>query len=261
MYIDTPPTGFAAARSSTYQEALARYPRAWRADIASMERLLRPSPGETILEIGAGCAAFSHAIAARLGPDGLLFACDPSAEQLAALGAADMPPNIRTVHAAAENLALEGVAFDAIWSRGAVHHIANKTAAFRRIAQLARPRARLVIADIFAGSPVARYFDSFIARACSTGHEATFLSHEFAESLCALTGWRRPVFHDVVTPWRFAEMDDIGRFLHLLFSGRDDCTPQDFLDAAEQFLNITPSRSGWSLMWPMTVMVAIRDAA
>jgi hypothetical protein len=116
-----------------------------------------------------------------------------------------------------------------------------------------------VIADIFAGTMTARFFDSFIARACSTGHEAAFLSPEFAESLCALTGWRRPVFQEVVTPWAFAEMEDIGRFLHLLFAGRDGCTPQDFLDAAEQFLNITPSRAGWSLMWPMTVMVALRD--
>jgi len=259
MYADTN-VEFSGKRSATYRDALAGYAEAWRADIACMERFLTPQPGERILEIGAGNGYFSRAIAQRIGPDGLLVASDPSVDQLSALGLEDEYDAIRVVPAAADTLAIPYYDFDAIWSRGAIHHVLDKTSAFARFADVVRPGGRLVIADIFAGTRLARYFDSFIARSCCTGHEVAFLSREFAESLCALTGWGRPAFHEVITPWEFAERDDIGRFLHLLFAAKDEYSPQDCLEAADRFLSVTPTASGWALMWPMTVMTTLRAA-
>jgi SAM-dependent methyltransferase len=251
---------FIGKRSSDYRDALTIYASAWRSDIACMKRFLKPAPGERILEVGAGNGYFSTAIAECVGPDGLLVASDPSIEQLADLQTGGACGNIRVVPASADTLDINFNGFDAIWSRGAVHHVTDKTSAFTRFADLARPGGRLVIADIFAGTPLARYFDSFIARSCSTGHEVAFLSREFAESLCALTGWGQPAFHEVITPWEFERREEIGVFLQLLFSATPDYSAEDCLEAADQFLSVSETASGWALMWPMTVMTSTLPA-
>lgn len=258
MYTDAKTSEFSGRRAATYRDALSSYGDAWRADIACMRRFLDPKPGERILEIGSGNGYFSRAIADLVGPDGLLVATDPSTDQLAGLEAEATHGNIRVVETSAEAIAIDYADLDAAWSRGAFHHVPDKTAAFARIADLVRPGGRLVIADVFAGTQLARYFDSIIARTCCTGHEVAFLSREFAESLCALTGFGEPTFHEVTTPWEFAEREDVGRFLALLFSAKDGVTAQECLEAAERFLTVTPTWSGWALQWPMTVMTATR---
>jgi arsenite methyltransferase len=260
MYADPDNVEFIGQRSSQYRDALATYDKAWLADVACMERFLKPAPGMRILEVGAGNGYFSRAIARKLGPEGLLVASDPSIEQLSELEGEVAYGNIRVVRASADRLNVGYTDFDAAWSRGAMHHVFDKTSAFRRMSQLVRPSGRLVIADIFAGTQLARYFDTFIARSCVTGHEVSYLSREFAASLCSLTGWDEPEFHEVITPWEFAERADIGRFLHLLFSAREGFSPEHCLDAADRLLSVTPTASGWALMWPMTVMVATNKA-
>ncbi|MBC00337.1 MAG: methyltransferase type 11 [Rhodobacteraceae bacterium] len=249
---------FVGKRSSDYRDALSHYADVWLPDIACMKRCLAPRPGERILEVGAGNGYFSTAIAECLGPDGLLVASDPSVDQLSGLEADSTHGNIRVVPASADVLDIPFSGFDAVWSRGAIHHVTDKTSAFTRFSALARPGGRLVIADIFAGTPLARYFDGFIARSCSTGHEVAFLSHEFAESLCALTGWGQPTFDEVITPWEFRNREDIGRFLQLLFSAKPDYSAEDCFAAADHYLSVSETASGWALMWPMTVMTAIR---
>lgn len=260
MYADPDNIEFIGQRSAQYRDALSLYHEAWLADVACMERFLAPAPGQRILEVGAGNGYFSRAIASRLGPQGLLVATDPSIEQLAGLECEGASGNIRVAQASAAKLDIAFTDFDAVWSRGAMHHVFDKTSAFRRMAQLLRPGGRLVIADVFAGTPLARYFDGFIARSCVTGHEVSYLSQEFAASLCALTGWNEPEFHEVVTPWEFRERADIGRFLQLLFSAKDCYSAKDCLDAADHYLSVAPTSSGWALMWPMTVMVATSKA-
>lgn len=252
------PMEFAGERSSNYRDALSFYPDAWRADIACMKRFLKPAAGERILEVGAGNGYFSGAIAACLGAEGLLVASDPSVDQLSGLEKKNQHSNIKVVPASADTLEIGFTDFDAIWTRGAVHHVSNKTAAFTRFMEVARPGGRLVIADIFAGTPLARYFDGFIARSCTTGHEVSFLSYEFAESICLISGWGKPVFHEVVTPWEFTRREDIGAFLKLLFSAKPNYSEQDCLDAADDYLSVSETSGGWALMWPMTVMIAIR---
>lgn len=250
---------FVGMRSSNYRDALAIYPNAWRADIACMKRFLKPSAGERILEVGAGNGYFSGAIADCLGPKGLLVASDPSTDQLSGLEEDCEHANIKVVPASADTLEIGFSGFDAIWSRGAIHHVKDKTSAFERFADVARPGGRLVVADIFAGTPLARYFDGFIAHSCTTGHEVAFLSREFAESLCMISGWgRSPTFREVVTPWEFATRDQIGHFLQLLFSAKPNYTVDDCLAAADEYLSVSETASGWALMWPMTVMTVIR---
>ena len=134
---------FVGKRSSDYRDALSHYADVWLPDIACMKRCLAPRPGERILEVGAGNGYFSTAIAECLGPDGLLVASDPSVDQLSGLEADSTHGNIRVVPASADVLDIPFSGFDAVWSRGAIHHVTDKTSAFTRFSALARPGGRL----------------------------------------------------------------------------------------------------------------------
>lgn len=260
MYVDTlEQVEFIGRRSATYKDALSLYPQAWAQDIEVMRQHLEFCQGEKILEFGAGNGYFSRAIARLIGPSGLLVVTDPSVEQLDALQDDDgTVSNVEIVAQSADQLDLPIRGFDAIWSRGAIHHVRDKTSAFRRFALHARSGGRLVIYDIFAGTRLAQYFDAFVARSCCTGHEVAFLSREFAESLCELTGWTSPRFREVIVPWEFDDRKQIGEFLRLLFAATDDYSEKDCLVAAEEYLGVSPTRTGCALMWPMTIMTARR---
>lgn len=244
---------FAGRRAATYRGALELYPEAWADDLARMRRDLHPVAGERILEIGAGNGYFSRAISADLGAEGLLVASDPSTDQLEGLEA-ESGGRIKVFGQGADVLDLPVRGFDAAWSRGAFHHILDKTEAMKAIGRHMKPGGRLLVADIFSGGPLAAYFDDFIARSCCTGHEVSFLSREFAGSLCTLTGWGEPRFTDVTTRWAFASRADLGHFLHLLFSATDDYDDADSLTGAERHLEVAAGDGGVALLWPMTVM-------
>lgn len=89
----------------------------------------------------------------------------------------------------------------------------------------------------------------------STGHEVSFLSKEFATSLCKTTGWEAPSFVDVALQWHFETKEDIGKFLSLLHSNKPEFSSTDSLLEAEAILGVKKTPRGWALNWPMTVMM------
>lgn len=249
---------FSGERSRSYKEALVRFPDVWREDMTIMREALHPSPGERILEVGAGSGFFSYAIADAVGPTGWLWVTDPSPEQLQPLRE-NTPQNVTVLPYAADAVELpDRACLDAIWSRGALHHASNKTYAFHRFSLYTKPRGRLIILDVFAGSRLAHYFDVHVAQACITGHDVQFLSRGFAESLCQLTGWEPPVFLDIHLHWHFAHREEIGVFLALLHSNKPDHPPMTSLHYAETLLGVHRVPSGYALYWPMTLMTTRR---
>ncbi|WP_232054539.1 class I SAM-dependent methyltransferase [Thiomonas sp. Bio17B3] len=258
MYADTD-AEFSGERSTNYQDALRLYPDAWLHDLKLMHDLLQPRPGESIVEVGAGTGYFSREIARTLGANGRLDIVDPASEQTQGL-AEILPRNIRIHHQAAEDMELAFKGFDAVWSRGAIHHVRDKMRAFERFAAHTKLGGRLVITDIFAGTTLARYFDSFIARSCVTGHEVSFLSQDFATTICGLTGWSCPAFYDNTARWRFADSQHLGKFLRLLFSAKPEYSDEDCLEGVQDFLTVQDGGGSCTLLWPMTTLVAQRAA-
>ncbi|SQD78934.1 hypothetical protein [Moritella yayanosii] len=66
--------------------------------------------------------------------------------------------------------------------------VKDKEKILRTLAQSAVPDATCYIFDIFTHNSVAKFFDSYVAHACTTGHEVSFLSRDYAKSLCNNTG-------------------------------------------------------------------------
>ena len=255
MYAIAGNVEFSGKRSIGYKRALALYPEVWKQDLRCMRKFLRPSPGERILEIGAGCGYFSLELSRAVGPRGRVVVTDPSDEQVAPLLEAGVD-NIDIYREAADELSFSIDRCDAIWSRGAFHHVRDKRGALDRLRRYAKDDGRLVIYDIFSGQRTAQYFDSFVARSCCTGHEVAYFSKEYATTLCEMTGWGTPQFTEVTVPWEFEETKQIGHFLSLLHAVTDGYSEDDCLAAAEEHLGISTTSSGYALMWPMTIMSA-----
>ncbi|MCP4117558.1 MAG: class I SAM-dependent methyltransferase [Desulfobacteraceae bacterium] len=245
---------FGKQRSERYKKAINAFTNVWSEDRAIMFSYLSPQKGELILEVGAGSGFFSFDIADRVGSEGHIYITDPSEDQLQPIQE-KKKNNMTILTQPAEAISIDRKV-DKIWTRGAFHHVLNKTEAFSCWYNASKPGAKLVVFDIFSPSSTARFFDSFIARTCTTGHEVSFLTKEFANSLCKVTGWERPEYIDIPLRWQFSSLDDIGAFLSLLLSSKEKYTKEDFIDAAKNILGIIKIGDQYYLNWPMTIMIS-----
>ncbi|WP_274584226.1 class I SAM-dependent methyltransferase [Neisseria leonii] len=116
MMLQNTAAEFSNERSVKYRQAVSNVQHIWQDDLEVMYSYLAPSTGEKILEIGAGSGFFSFPIAEAIGDKGMLYALDPSADQLTPIKEANLP-NVFPIIASAEDFLLPGQV-DKIWSRG-----------------------------------------------------------------------------------------------------------------------------------------------
>jgi arsenite methyltransferase len=247
---------FSGIRSQYYREIMQEMPEARLEERKMLMKHLNPKLGEKILEIGAGTGFYSQHIAHSIFP-GTLVATDPSAEQLSNIPTG-VEQNIKVVVAGADTLpigddSLEPSSFDAVWAFGCFHHILDKTKSFKNLHSLLKSGGRVIISDVFAGTNLAQHFDLIVAKYCSTGHEVSFLTREFADSLCYLTGFENPTFCDVKIPINFKRREDIGYFIYKIHA-MIGITPEKCLKYVADFLDIEYKDGIYTLIWPHTVL-------
>ena len=109
----------------------------WR---KAVRRHLRPSPGMTLLDIGAGTGAFSTAFSDWF--DLRVLAVEPSA---AMRNQIPRTPAIRVLEGDASALPLPDDSADAAWLSLVVHHIQELEVAAREIRRVLRPGAPVLI--------------------------------------------------------------------------------------------------------------------
>jgi len=208
---------FTGSRAQLFAEALAQYPNARRDDFGLMHRHLAPRAGEHVLGFGEGSGYFCRKIAEAVGPSGRYVITDPSPELLCNIPQAVFNlPQVFTQIAPVEQLAFPPESFDKAWTCGSFHHCPDQTRAIAQIYRFLKPGGRMVIFDIFQGTPLSRHFDSCVARYCVTGHEVKFLSKEFVMTLCFLAGFDERKVDIVNVPHRlcFDSEWDMGRFIY-----------------------------------------------
>src|SRR5215469_14628442 len=115
----------------------------WR---EAVRRHLRPSPGMTLADIGAGTGAFAAAFSDwfSLG----IFAVEPSAAMRAQI---PRRPGIQVLEGHAGALPLPDDSADAAWLSTVIHHIADLQAAAHEIRRVLRPGAPVLIRQAFPG--------------------------------------------------------------------------------------------------------------
>ena len=120
-----------------------------------MDALLLKS-GNRVLDVGAGPGFVSFLLAERVGPTGLIYAVDPSAEALAYLKRLQMQQsiaNIITIVADVAKLTLPGAQLDAALIAMVLHHTADPSGIIHNVTRLLKPGGRAVIAEFHPDGP------------------------------------------------------------------------------------------------------------
>ena|SRR5579863_5302687 len=117
---------------------------------------LRLKPGDRVLDVGPGPGFVTFVLAERVGPLGLIYAVDPSAEALAylqRLQAERHIANIKTFVADAATVDLPGATLDAALIAMVLHHTDDPPAIMRNVARLLRPGGLAAIAEFRPDGP------------------------------------------------------------------------------------------------------------
>lgn len=126
--------------------------------IITRERLrsvLRPEPGERLLEIGVGTGYYSHDLAEWVGPDGTLELFDLQQEFLDHVmrGAGERGlENLVPTQGDATALPYEDASVDGVVLTAVLGEIPDSAAALREIRRVLKPGGRLVVGELF-GDP------------------------------------------------------------------------------------------------------------
>src|SRR5215472_286783 len=115
----------------------------WR---EAIRRHLRPSPGMTLADIGAGTGAFAAAFSDWYGLG--ILAVEPSAAMRAQI---PRRPGIEVLDGDASALPLPDDSVDAAWLSTVIHHVPDLEAAAAEIRRVLRPGAPVLIRQAFPG--------------------------------------------------------------------------------------------------------------
>src|ERR1700733_16143321 len=113
----------------------------WR---KAVRRHLRPSPGMTLADIGAGTGAFSAAFSGWFGLS--VLAVEPSAAMRDQI---PRTPAVQVLEGNASPLPLPDQSADAAWLSLVIHHVPDLEAAAREIRRVLRPGAPVLIRQGF----------------------------------------------------------------------------------------------------------------
>ncbi len=135
-YDDQTATAYKAVREVS-REGLSE----WR---EAVRRHLRPSPGMTVVDIGAGTGAFSAAFSYWFGVS--VVAVEPSAAMRAQI---PRRPGIAVLEGQASAMPLPGGSADGAWMSLMIHHVADLGAAAREVRRVLRHGAPLLIRQAY----------------------------------------------------------------------------------------------------------------
>jgi len=117
---------------------------------------LRLKPGDRVLEVGAGPGYVSMILANRVGPDGLVYAVDKSAEALAYLEHLQKERGILQIQrivADAAALAPADFSINSVLITMVLHHAENPVGILRSVAPLLPPGGLAVVAEFHPEGP------------------------------------------------------------------------------------------------------------
>jgi SAM-dependent methyltransferase len=108
-------------------------------------KLLRPAPGDTVLDVACGTGRFTRAFGAAVGPDGLAIGLDGARTMLAKAVAEGGPDTVAYVRADAVHLPFETSTVDAVCCFAALHMFAEPETALASFARVLGPGGRIAL--------------------------------------------------------------------------------------------------------------------
>jgi ubiquinone/menaquinone biosynthesis C-methylase UbiE len=198
----------------------------WR---EAVRRHLRPSPGMTLADIGAGTGAFTAAFSDWFGLG--VLAVEPSEAMRAQI---PRRPGIQVLEGHASALPLPDDSADAAWLSTVIHHIPDLETAAREIRRVLRPGAPVLIRQAFPGRAsqieLVRWFPE-TARTIGTYPTVEQACHAFATA-----GFRQEALEQVPQTYTASLAEFLGQadtFRHADSTMRG-LTEEEFLSGKER---------------------------
>jgi len=171
----------------------------WR---EAVRRQLRPSPGMTVVDIGAGTGGFATAFSDWFGLS--ILAVEPSAAMRAQIPAGPARPGhpgIQVLEGQASALPLPGQSADGAWMSLMIHHIPDLGAAAREIRRVLRPGAPVLIRQGYPGrfDPARTFPWEFFPETARS--VSTFPTVEQVCQAFGTAGFRREAIEPVPERW------------------------------------------------------------
>ena len=200
---------------------------AWR---EAVRRHLRPSPGMTVIDIGAGTGAFAAMFSDWF--DLAVLAVEPSAAMRAQI---PRRPGIRVLDGDASTLPRPDDSADGAWLSLVIHHIPDLEAAAGEVRRVLRPGAPVLIRQGFPGraDPAHTFPWEFFPETARTVN--TYPSVEQACQAFATAGFRRDALERVPeTLTSLAEFLDQADTFRRADTNMRGLTEEEFLRGKEQ---------------------------
>lgn len=217
-------------RGGQYHQAMARFPAARACEFQSLFQLAALQGGESVLDIPSGGGYLQGFFPqARVTSLELAAGFSTAVPVVSPLG--DWP--VRDV--------------DRAVCLAALHHIADQPGFLRNVRRHLRPGGWLHLADVAAGSAIARFLDGFVGRWNGQGHEGIYLDPDRP----VWTGLGKVIrAAPVICPWRFADTNEMAEFCAGLFDLRR-CPPELLLEELRREIGIRETPEGAELLWSL----------
>ena len=224
-------------------------PQARAAEFDAAVAMARLHAGQTIADIPCGGGYL-----ARHLPEGVtLYSVDSSdvfADCMRAGGGA------RFLLAPISQVPLDDAMLDHVLSIAGLHHVADRRPFWRECARLLRAGGVLTVADVHAGSRVARFLDGVVDRHTSTGHSGIYFDTRTIAEMesCGLVVETMQVQR---VGWRAPDRLALADFCRLLF-GLRDIDAQTLAAVLEKDIGVCDTPDGVELDWELVFYRAIR---
>ncbi len=235
-----------AKRGNAYQQAMATWPDARRAEFAALLAPLRDRPAGLVCDMPSG----GGYVAGYLDPEAAYLAVEPSEAFFNACPSGGRHTRIR---APLTSVPVPSGTVDHVVSLAGLHHEPDVAAVFREMRRVVKADGLVVIADVACGSPTAGFLNGYVAAHNPQGHDGRFLDDATAGCLKA-AGLRIREDATLCIPWSFANRREAAEFCYGLF-GLEGVGAADVELALASELGFTDRGDRVELAWPLRRIV------
>ncbi len=131
--------------------AMGRHPEIQRVRRTALD-MLRPEPGQRLLDAGSGSGEVARLLAARVGPRGEVLAVDHSSAVTAAAVSRHDGSNVHYLTGDAGDLSLPDAHVDGVWCERVLQHVDDADEVIAELIRVTRPGGRICLVDTDWGS-------------------------------------------------------------------------------------------------------------